>query len=86
MYHTTCGHQENFGNYSKVSSFLRRFSATLLVTAEVNTTTVKRHSDYKSTQIAESHVEELLSSKMPIAKKVDTVIDPSSPSKTFLIW
>lgn len=58
---------------------LRRSSATLLVNAGADLTTLKRHGGWKSSTVAEGYIEDSVSNKIDIAKKIQ---GPSSTSSS----
>lgn len=61
----------------------RRSSATLLVDAGGDITTLKRHGGWRSTTVAEGYIDESVSNKMQIANKIlQAVTDSSSSSLT----
>uniref|UniRef100_V5I8P7 Tyr recombinase domain-containing protein n=1 Tax=Anoplophora glabripennis TaxID=217634 RepID=V5I8P7_ANOGL len=57
---------------------LRRASATLLANAGGDITTLKRHGGWKSSTVAEGYIEESISSKIDIAKKIQGVQTPEA--------
>lgn len=54
----------------------RRSSATILVDAGGDITTLKRHGGWKSTTVAESYIDESLTNKMEVANKILQSVHP----------
>lgn len=56
----------------------RRTSATMLVDAGADITTLKRHGGWKSTEVAESYIENSINSKIAIANKILSEVTPQT--------
>lgn len=75
---------ENSEQYTGHS--LRRSSATLLANAGADITTVKRHGGWKSTTVAEGYIEESVTNKINIARKIHgQEIEINRPSTSSLL-
>lgn len=56
---------------------MRRSSATLLANAGGDLTTIKRHGGWKSSSVAEGYIEDSVSNKIDIAKKIQGAVSES---------
>lgn len=61
----------------------RRSSATILVDAGGDITTLKRHGGWKSTTVAENYIDESMTNKMEVANTIlQSIVRPTSESST----
>lgn len=63
----------------------RRTSATMLVDAGADVTTLKRHGGWKSTEVAESYIDNSLNSRLNVASKIMTQFNPTETENTSTI-
>lgn len=60
----------------------RRSSATILVDAGGDITTLKRHGGWKSTTVAESYIDESIANKMQVARTILQAVNPIPSTST----
>ena len=66
----------------------RRTSATLLADGGADITTIKRHTNHKSTKVAESYIDNSVRSKIDISEKIskNIKVTPAVPEKKICNW